>query len=197
MSLSGSPLHGLLHFQPILCCIGPIWRNNFTSSSTLACVRWSWQIWPALGRVTMNRLLASSRGLEMLRTGAIVWFYLLYKDSCYTSRKSMLPKSSTASVRWLTGWHGRSNLMSRRGVTFKRKLILLIVHIPLFLMITRWWDRLGGSRTTRSRSHAQLATKNLKNLGSTLPRMTRSSIYCCQRDRLWWSHITRSLQIKS
>ena len=40
--------------------------------------------------------------------GALVWFYLisslqklLSKDSCDISRRSMLLKSSTASVRWL------------------------------------------------------------------------------------------------
>ena len=127
----------------------------------------------------------------MSRIGVIVcfclisnWQKLLFKGFCHISRKSMLLKNLKASARWHTGCLERSDPMNRRGITFKRKLILLIVHIPLFLMITRWWDRLGGSRTTRSRSHAQLATKNLKILGSTLPRMTRSSIYCCQRDRL-------------
>src|SRR6185437_14651850 len=57
-----------------------------------------------LSKGMMNQSLPLFRGSEMLRTSALVWFYLisslqrLYsKDSCHTSRKSMLPRSSTAS----------------------------------------------------------------------------------------------------
>ena len=37
--------------------------------------------------------------------------------------------------------------MSRREVTFRRKLILLIAQISPIPMMTRWWDRLNGFRT--------------------------------------------------
>ena len=90
----------------------------------------------------------------MSRTGALVWFCLisslqklLSTDSCHTSRRSMLPKSSTASVRWPIGWWGRSSLMSRREATFRRKSISLTAQILLIQMMTRWWDRLNGFRT--------------------------------------------------
>ena len=39
---------------------------------------------------------------------------------------------------------GKSNLTSRRGVTFRRKLTLLITLTPTTPMMARWWDRLSG-----------------------------------------------------
>ena len=152
----------------------------------------------------MNRSLPSFRGLEMLRTGALVRFYLISslqrlpsKDSCHTSRRSMLLKSSTTSVRWLTGWQGRQDHRSRRGATFRRKSISLTAQIVLIQMMIRWWDRLNGSRTTKSRFHVLLVTKNPRSMGLISPKLTRSLTYCCQKGRLSWSHIIRSRQIKS
>ena len=81
--------------------------------------------------------------------------------------------------------------------SFRRKSILLTAQIPPTPMMTRWWDQLNGFRTTRSWSHVHLATRNPRSMGSTLPKLTRSSIYCCQRVRSSWSHITRSQQIRS
>ena len=53
---------------------------------------------------------AFSQRFRDLRTGALVWFYLISslqklpsKDSCHISRRSMLPRSLTASVRWPIG----------------------------------------------------------------------------------------------
>ena len=140
----------------------------------------------------------------MSRTCASVWFYLissllklLSKNSYHTSRRNMLLKSSTPSVRWPIGWRGKSNLMSREGETFRRKLTLLVTQIPPTPMMTSWWDRLSGFRTIRSRLRARLATRNPRSMGLTLQRLTRSLIYCYQRVRLSWSRITRSQQIKS
>ena len=152
----------------------------------------------------MNRSLPPFRGSEMSRTGALVWFYLISslqrlpsKDSCHTSRRSMLLRSSIASVRWPTGWQGRQDHMSRREATSRKRLTLLTAQILLIQMMIRWWDRLNGFRTTKSRSNVLLVTKNPKNMGLILPKLTRSSTCCCQRDRLSLSRITRSWQIKS
>ena len=43
---------------------------------------------------------------------------------------------------------------------------------------------LNGFKTIRSRSHVLSVTKNPKSMGLILLKLTRSSIYCCQRDRL-------------
>ena len=43
---------------------------------------------------------------------------------------------------------------------------------------------LNGFKTIRSRSHALSVTKNPRNMGLILPRLTRSLTCCCQRDRL-------------
>jgi hypothetical protein len=61
---------------------------------------------------------------------------------------------------------------------------LLTAQTVLIEMMIRWWDRLNGFRTTRSRSHVLLVTKNQKNMGLILPRLTRSSTCYCQRGRL-------------
>ena len=49
--------------------------------------------------------------------------------------------------------------MSRREATFRRKSISLTAQILLIQMMIRWWDRLNGFRTIRSRSHVLSVTK--------------------------------------
>ena len=152
----------------------------------------------------MNRSLPSFRGSEMLRTGVLVWFYLIIslqklpsKDSYHTSRRSMLLRSSTTSVRWPIGWQGRQGCMSRKEATSRKRSISLTTQILLIQMMIRWWDRLNGCRTIKSRSHVISVTKNTRSMGLILPKLTRSSTCCCQRGRLSWSHIIQSRQIKS
>ena len=152
----------------------------------------------------MNRSLPLFRGSEMSRTGDLVWFYLISslqrlpsKDSCHTSRRSMLFKSSTTSVRLPTGWQGRQERMSRREATTRRKSTLLTARILLTQMMIRWWDRLNGFRVIRSQSHVLSVTKSPKSMGLILTRLTRSSTCYCQRGRSNWSHIIQSRQIKS
>ena len=152
----------------------------------------------------MNRSPPLFRGSEMSRTSALVWFCLisslqklLSKDSCHTSRRNTPPNSSTASVRWPTGWQGRQDLTSRREATSRKMLILLTAQILLTQMMTKWWDRLNRFRTIRSRSHVLSVTKSLRSMGLILLRLTRSSTCCCQRVRLSWNHIIRSQQIRS
>ena len=49
--------------------------------------------------------------------------------------------------------------MSRREATFRRKSISLTAQILLIQMMIRWWDRLNGFRTIRSRSHVLSVAK--------------------------------------
>ena len=61
----------------------------------------------SLGRGMINRLLRSSKDLEMSRIGVIVWSCLisswqklLSRDCCLISRKSMFLRNLTTSVKW-------------------------------------------------------------------------------------------------
>ena len=104
-----------------------------------------------------------------------------FQGLLHTSRRSMLLRSSTASVRWLIGWQGRPNRISRREATSRRKSILLTAQTVLIPMMIRWWDRLNGSRTTKSQFHVLLVSKNPRSMGLISPKLTRSSIVAVRR----------------
>ena len=70
--------------------------------------------------------------------------------------------------------------MSRKEAISRRKSISLTAQILLIQMMTRWWDRLNGFRTTKSRFHVLLVTKNPRSMGLISPKLTRSSTCYCQ-----------------
>ena len=100
------PLLGTLLCQQIPYYIGPIWRDNFINFSTLGLLNWSWPIWLAYCRETMNRLLLSFKGSEMSRNDATVWFCPISNrqrqhlmGSCHTLKTNMHLKYLRALAR--------------------------------------------------------------------------------------------------
>lgn len=115
----------------------------------------------------------------------------LFEASYHTSKKSMVHRSLKASARFSIGCQVKASHMGR-GVTFKRRLIMLGILIPLTLKMMKVHSAwLNGLTIARARSLVHMGRRNPIGLGLILLRPTRSLICCYRRGKSGCSYIIR------